>query len=138
MGAKCFLLLWPGRKVAELICNSFVCNSAIRHPLFSTSLQNQTQMVPSTCLPIMSLCLYPLDFLPMTVKVYCPCRDTILCKHYTHNHTSLEKYFAIFQCCRKRNVNQAFPWTFDVRISIACILLKTQIFLSVDTKNKNL
>lgn len=27
----------------------------------------------------------------MTVKVYCPHRDTILCKHYTHNHTFPEE-----------------------------------------------
>lgn len=93
-------------------------------------------MVPSTCLPTTSLCLYPWDFLPMAVKVYCPCRDSRLCKHYTHNHTSLKKYFAVFQCFWKWNVNQAFLWTFDIRISITCILLKTQIFLSVDRKKE--
>ena len=70
----------------------------------------------------------------MTAKIYCPCRDIILCKHYTHNHTSVKKYFATFQCCGKRNVKQSLSWTFDIMISIICILLKTQIL--VDTKKE--
>lgn len=65
----------------------------------------------------------------------CECRYIILRQHYACNYTSLEKYFAIFQYCAKRNPKQALPQTFDIRVShVFCY--KLRFFLSLDTKKE--